>query len=166
MARVHPACRGRWCREASVTTTCPTAPSPPPHSRAAHPCSPRGSFCAREAVLSQGCNLSLRALSSTSHGQLLDTEDISPARISARASCMDLKLLQGGQRRRRDLCAWAIREKAEQGKEKSFPVVSNPMPSQENFPVGLFLRMQPRAARGGCNTSPSPLQTLLPPQWL
>lgn len=165
MAGVHPAHRGRWCREAAVTAASHTTPSPPPHSRAAHPCSPRGSICAGEVVLSQGCNLSLRPLSSTSHGELLGTEDNSPARISDRALCVDLKLLQGRWRRRRGLCAWAIREQAEQRKDKSFPVVSNPVPSQENFPVGLFLHVQPRAARDGCNTS-SPLQTLLPAQWL
>lgn len=151
--------------EAAVTTRSSTTPNPPPHGRATHPCSPRGCFCPGEVLLSQSCDLSLQPLSSTSHGQLLDTEDISPARISARPLSMDLKLLQGGQRKRRGLCAWATREKAEQRKTKSFPLVSNPMFSQKNFPSGLFLWVQPRAVRGGCNTSPSPSPTVLPAQW-
>lgn len=49
----------------------------------------------------------------------------------------------------------------EQKTEKNFPVVLNPMPSQENIPSGLFPQVQPRAARGGSNTSSSLLQAPL-----
>lgn len=60
---------GSW--EAAVTATPPNAP----RCSSLHS---QGSSCAREVLLSQGCNLSLRPLSITSHGQLLDTEDFLP----------------------------------------------------------------------------------------